>query len=782
MLENWKSQPDSVHPSWQQYFEGASGKVIALSSRHLPKFEPQLLNTSTDRLAAPHTELRTKALSLISSYQKVGHLVANINPLGSSDSTSGLAELELSFHKIEQGDLDEVINIEAGIISREPLAIPLREVIERCQSLYSSTYGIEYMHVPDHTKRAWLEEQIQSRPKSISRAEKKRILRELMFAATFERFLSTKYPHDKRYGLDGAEGVAVTASTILDHAADAFGTQEVVVGSCHRGRMTMLPCVWRKPMSAIFAEFQGATNCAPTAGLAGDVKYHLGQEGKRKTDGGNDVHISLLPNPSHLEVISAVAAGKAFASRSTTKDPSKILSLALHGDAAFAGQGVVYESLGLSKLPSYNVGGTIRVMVNNQIGFTTDRESARSSHYCTDILKYLDIPIFHVNGDDPETLAWASKLAVEWHAKFQCDVVIDVVCYRKYGHNEIDQPSLTQPLMYKKIAELKTPLDQYTEKLIKEGSFTSSEIEEERQHLWDEISRQYSAAQDSFKSGSQNDISEANTSASLVDRSDSKDVVPPMPDVSLSLLMEQLSAIPDDFHVHKTVHRVLEARKSAFTEGTVDWSTAEALAFGSLLQRGYNIRLTGQDVQRGTFSQRHSVLHDQKTGQKWIPLQHLKSNRTKDTQTGNFLAANSPLTEYATLAFEYGHSLIGSNTLTMWEAQFGDFANLAQVVIDNLITSSRSKWELETNLVLSLPHGYDGQAAEHSSARPERFLSLCSEHGTNWPASMEKQLKKCNIQIVFPTTPANYFHLLRRQMLSKHKRREYLSTAEYCLC
>lgn len=477
MLQSWKSQPDSVHPSWQQYFEGNSNQIVPLSPRYLATSDLQPDEVATTQEPASTSELLTKVMSLITSYQRYGHYMADVDPIHLDEVKTSPAELELSYHGLEDADLEKSIQLDSGILFQEATVLSLREIVENCKSLYCATYGVEFVHIPDHAKRAWLQERLRTRPQSIPKVEKKRILQEVMSAATFERFLATKYPHDKRYGLDGAEGVAVTAATILDHAADEFGTEEVVVGSCHRGRMTMLPCVWRKPMEAIFAEFQGATNCDPDAGRAGDVKYHLGQEGNRKTYGGKDVHISLLPNPSHLEVITAVAAGKAYATRSSRQEPSKVLSLALHGDAAFAGQGVVYEFLGLSKLPTYNVGGTIRVVVNNQIGFTTDRASARSSHYCTDVLKYLDIPIFHVNGDDIETLSWVSKLAVEWHAKFHSDIVIDVVCYRKFGHNEIDQPGMTQPLMYRKIAALKPPLDRYIEKLIEDGSFTAAEIE-----------------------------------------------------------------------------------------------------------------------------------------------------------------------------------------------------------------------------------------------------------------------------------------------------------------
>ncbi|KAM0335136.1 hypothetical protein ACHAQA_000176 [Verticillium albo-atrum] len=481
----------------------------------------------------------------------------------------------------------------------------------------------------------------------------------------------------------------------------------------------MLGTVYGKAREAILAEFAGRVRHDMVRGMAGDVKYHLGHDGERITSAGCKVSISLLANPSHLEAVDPVATGKAYATQKIQRDEErkKVMCLSLHGDAAFAGQGVVYETLGLSRLAAYEVGGTVRLIVNNQIGFTTDAHCSRSTPYPTDLAKFVDAPILHVNADDPEAVTWACQLAADWRAEYQQDIVIDLVCYRRLGHNEIDQPTFTQPMMYQKVLSQTASLEMYIDKLIAEGTFTAAEIEAQKQWVWDRLNENFESSKGHISERQHflpawKDLPEPGKVATQAFDPVSTTVDRPV----LNMITTKVNSVPAGFDLHKNLQRILAGRKMSFEDDAVDWSTAEALALGSLLIEGHPVRLTGQDVQRGTFSQRHAVLHDQTDGRTWTPLQNLSEKQA------NFTAANSPLSEFGALGFEYGVTLADPASLVMWEAQFGDFVNNTQVIIDNFIFAGESKWLDRSGLVMSLPHGFDGQGAEHSSARLERFL------------------------------------------------------------
>lgn len=722
-----------------------------------------------------------KLRSLLDAYQTYGHYYANLDPLNISvPSSHNLDKLDPMYHGFSTTDMDKEFQLEQDVLpcfaTDGRRKMKLVDIVAACRSIYTSTMGIEYTHLVDDTQRAWLQERLETgKSTPISRQEKERILEELLQASLFERFEASKFPNDKRYGLDGAEALAPAITTIIDYSADKHGIKDIIVGSCHRGRLTMLPCVYGKSPQAIFAEFQGATASKLLPGMAGDVKYHLGHEGIRTTTDGNHVSLSLLPNPSHLEAIDPVATGKAYATQQLhSKSEDNVMCLALHGDAAFAGQGVAYEILGLSRLPAYNVGGTVRVMVNNQIGFTTNVKSARSTTYCTDLAKYVGAPILHVNADDVEAVVLACKIAADWRARFRTDIFVDLICYRRFGHNELDQPSLTQPEMYAKISAQVPTLEKYIQKLVNEGSFTQEHIDEMKARALERLNEDYHASknyepQDYDHPASWNHLQTPEQLYNDV----SKPISTGVNEDILGMVGKKLTTFQANFAPHKNLQRVVEARKKNFSSGVVDWSTAEALAFGTLCLERNIVRLTGQDVQRGTFSQRHAVWHDQKLYTTTSPLNDLSVDQAP------FVVANSPLGEYGALGFEYGYTLANPNALVMWEAQFGDFTNTAQVIIDNFISSAESKWMQRSGLVLSLPHGYDGQGAEHSSARLERFLALCNEEGRKRPDQFDRQHQDCNMQVAYPTTPANYFHILRRQIYRGYRKRE-LPTSRKC--
>ncbi|ATP13068.1 2-oxoglutarate dehydrogenase subunit E1 [Bartonella henselae] len=692
------------------------------------------------------------ALMMIRAFRARGHLRAKLDPLQLAEKIEDYKELSPEAYGFTPADYERPIFID-NVLGLEYATIP--QMLEILNRTYCSTIGIEYMHISDPVQKAWLQERIEGPNNHIAFTQKgkKEILNKLIEAEGFEQFLDTKYKGTKRFGIDGGEALIPALKEIIK-CGSSLGVQEVVLGMAHRGRLNVLSQVLAKPHRAIFHEFKGGSYKPDDVEGSGDVKYHLGTSADLEFD-GKKVHLSLLANPSHLEIVDPVVIGKARAKQDQLIGPtrtdtlplserSKVLPLLIHGDAAFAGQGVIQETFGLSGLKGYRVAGSIHFIINNQIGFTTNPRFSRSSPYPSDVAKMIDAPIFHVNGDDPEAVVFVAKLATEFRQIFHKPVVIDMFCYRRYGHNEGDEPSFTQPLMYKAIRNHKTTLQLYGDQLIEEGVITVEEIEQQKK-LWRdklevelEASTSYKPNKADWLDGSwtglkaSNNVDEQHSGTTGVDLKTLKEIG------------EKLVEIPADFHVHKTIQRFLNNRAKIFETGEgVDWATAEALAFGSLCLEGAPVRLSGEDVERGTFSQRHSVLYDQENEARYIPLNNLQKGQAL------YEVVNSMLSEEAVLGFEYGYSLAEPRGLTLWEAQFGDFSNGAQVIFDQFISSAERKWLRMSGLVCLLPHGFEGQGPEHSSARLERFLQLCAED---------------NMQVANCTTPANYFHILRRQI------------------
>jgi 2-oxoglutarate dehydrogenase E1 component len=685
-----------------------------------------------------------RALMMIRAYRMRGHLHANLDPLGLEPRPDHI-ELHPSSYGFEESDWDRKIFID-HVLGLEFATI--HEMLALLRRTYCSTIGFEFMHISDPAAKAWIQQRIEGPDKEIAftREGKRAILTKLAEAEGFEKFLDVRYTGTKRFGLDGAESMVPALEQIIKRSG-ALGTQEIVLGMAHRGRLNVLSQVMGKPHRALFHEFKGGSFVPEAVEGSGDVKYHLGASSDREFD-NNKVHLSLTANPSHLEIVDPVVLGKVRAKQDqygcNTEERGIVLPLLIHGDAAFAGQGVVAECFGLSGLKGHRTGGSVHFIINNQIGFTTYPRYSRSSPYPSDVAKMVEAPIFHVNGDDPEAVVFCAKVATEFRQKFQKPVVVDMWCYRRFGHNEGDEPSFTQPLMYKKVRAHPTTFEIYSKKLVEEGLFTESEVKQVvadwRKHLEDE----YEAGQ-SYKPNKAdwldgrwaglrpaNEVEEARRGQTGVDFDRLKEIG------------LRVNEVPEDFNLHKTIRRFLDNRRKAIETGEgIDWALGEALAFGSLVDEGHRVRLSGQDSERGTFSQRHSVLIDQETEARYVPL-----NNIRDGQ-GRYEVINSMLSEEAVLGFEYGYSLAEPNAMTLWEAQFGDFANGAQVVFDQFISSSERKWLRMSGLVCLLPHGYEGQGPEHSSARLERYLQMCAED---------------NMQVANCTTPSNYFHILRRQL------------------
>lgn len=640
----------------------------------------------------------------------------------------------------------------------------LKDIVAACKRTYCGSYGVEYIHIPDREQCDWIRDRIEvPQPFKYSIDEKRRILDRLIWSSSFEAFLAQKYPNDKRFGLEGCETLVPGMKALIDRSVD-YGVKDIVIGMPHRGRLNVLSNVVRKPNESIFSEFSGSS-AAEDEG-SGDVKYHLGMNFERPTPSGKRVQLSLVANPSHLEAEDPVVLGKTRAIQHFNNDEKNHVSamgVLLHGDAAFAAQGIVYETMGFYALPAYSTGGTIHIVVNNQIGFTTDPRFARSTPYCSDIAKAIDAPVFHVNGDDVEAVNFVCQLAADWRAEFKKDCVVDIVCYRKQGHNETDQPSFTQPLMYKRIEQQVPQIDKYVDKLLKDGSFTKDDIDEHKKWVYGMLNDSFERSKDYQPTGKEWLTSAWNGFKSPKELA--TEILPHNPTgvskKELTVIGDSIGGAPEGFTVHRNLKRILAGRQKAIADGkNIDWSTAEALAFGTLCMEGHHVRVSGQDVERGTFSQRHAVYHDQENEQTYTPLQHL----TKDQ--GQFVISNSSLSEFGCLGFEYGYSLSSPNALVMWEAQFGDFANNAQCIIDQFVASGEVKWMQRSGLVMSLPHGYDGQGPEHSSGRMERYLQLCNEEPRIFPSAdkLDRQHQDCNMQIAYMTTPANLFHILRRQM------------------
>ncbi|MFK7839749.1 MAG: 2-oxoglutarate dehydrogenase E1 component [Bdellovibrionales bacterium] len=680
------------------------------------------------------------ALMLIRAYRVRGHMLANLDPLGLKEVASE-EELDPSHYGFSKADYSRQIFIN-GVLGKEYAT--LNDIIEILKETYCSTIGVEFLHLTDPEEKAWVQERIEApRNKTDFTVNGKRaILKRMIAGEKFEQFLHKKYPGTKRFGVDGGEALIPLIEQIMKRGGQ-LGLEEIVVGMAHRGRLNVLANVMGKSFTAIFAEFQGQSSTPDDVLGSGDVKYHMGTSSDRDFD-GNNIHLSLTANPSHLEFVNPVVIGKVRAKqmkRGCAQDTS-VMPLIMHGDAAFAGQGITAETLMISELPGYRVGGTVHIVINNQIGFTTMPKYSRSGPYSTDVAKMLAVPIFHVNGDDPEAVVHVARIATEFRQKFGRDVVIDMFCYRRFGHNEGDEPAFTQPIMYQKIAAQKTALTKYAEQLIEEKVVTQQEFEEMVKEFDGDLDDAFKATEGykpneaDFLAGAWSDMRVASEGPNRGDTSVSEDVI--------QKVGRAVTHIPDGFHINKKLKRVIDARAKMLETGeNVDWAMGETLAYATLLEEGYPVRLSGQDVGRGTFSHRHAIWYDQETNEQYYPLKALKDDEPK------FEAHDSPLSEMAVLGFEYGYSLADPKTLTIWEAQFGDFVNGAQVIIDQFISSGESKWLRMSGLVMLLPHGYEGQGPEHSSARPERFLQKCAED--NW-------------QIVNCTTPANFFHALRRQM------------------
>jgi 2-oxoglutarate dehydrogenase E1 component len=765
LYARYQNEPSLLDPEWRDFFASLDDdRDDVLAEARGPSWAPAngaaLLPavpsgavSEQEALAAARDTLGARML--IRAYRTRGHLAAKLDPLALVTRREH-PELKPKTYGFTKADYDRPIYI-GNVFGLE--FATLREILEILKRTYCGPIGAEYMHISDPEQRAWIQERIEGREVSFTQRGRQAILKKLIEAETFERFLDVKYTGTKRFGLDGGESTVPALEQIIKRGGQ-LGLKEVVIGMPHRGRLNVLANVMGKPYRAIFNEFKGGSAHPDEVEGSGDVKYHLGASSDREFD-ENRVHLSLTANPSHLEIVDPVVLGKVRAKQDQLHDKERkeVLPLLLHGDAAFAGQGVVAECLSLSGLRGHRTGGSLHFIVNNQIGFTTAPRFARSSPYPSDVAKMIDAPIFHVNGDDPEAVVHVTKIATEFRQIFSKPVVIDMFCYRRHGHNEADEPAFTQPLMYQRIAEHPSVVEVYSRRLVDEGLFSRAEIDrmqaEFRAYLEEEF-----AASDAYRPNRADWLDGKWSGIGHAEEGARRGVT----GLDLDLLKEvgrKLTTIPKSFHPHKTIARIIASRRKMIEDGHgIDWATAESLAFGTLLIEGYRVRLSGQDSERGTFSQRHSVLMDQENEKKYTPLKHIAKDQAE------FEVINSSLSEEAVLGFEYGYSLAEPNALVLWEAQFGDFANGAQVVVDQFISSGERKWLRMSGLVLLLPHGYEGQGPEHSSARLERYLQLCAED--NW------QIANC-------TTPANYFHILRRQLHRQFRKPLVLMTPKSLL-
>ncbi len=785
LYARYQEDPGSVDQSWQAFFTGlkdnrddvlreargapwkrsdwpiaANGELVSaldgdwaavethIDSRIKAKAQTGGVEISADQVQQA-TRDSIRALMMIRAYRMRGHLHAKLDPLGIA-ARRDHEELHPASYGFTDADYDRPIFID-NVLGLEFATIP--QMLEILRRTYCSTLGVEFMHISDPREKGWIQQRIEGPDKEITftASGKKAILNKLIEAEGFEKFIDVKYTGTKRFGLDGGESVVPALEQIIKRGG-ALGVKEIVFGMAHRGRLNILAQVMAKPHRAIFHEFKGGSYHPDDVEGSGDVKYHLGASSDRTFD-DNNVHLSLTANPSHLEIVNPVVLGKARAKQDQleTKDATgarertSVLPLLLHGDAAFAGQGVVAECFGLSGLRGHKTGGSIHFIINNQIGFTTNPRFSRSSPYPSDVAKMIEAPIFHVNGDDPEAVVFAAKVATEFRQEFRKPVVIDMFCYRRFGHNEGDEPAFTQPIMYKAIRSHPSTLEIYSRKLIEQGLVTAEDVDRQKADWRAHLEAEFETG-NNYKPNKADWLDGAWSGLTTPISGDERRVGDTGVDRRiLTDIGGRLGSVPADFKVHRTIQRFLGNRGKMIETGQgLDWAMGEALAFGSLMKEGYDIRLSGQDVERGTFSQRHSVLYDQETEERYVSLNHLE-----DGQTTEFEVINSMLSEEAVLGFEYGYSLSEPKTLTLWEAQFGDFANGAQVIFDQFLSSGERKWLRMSGLVCLLPHGYEGQGPEHSSARLERFLQMCAED---------------NMQVAYCTTPSNYFHILRRQM------------------
>ncbi len=777
----FEQDPNSVEPGWRAFFESIGddsdsvNKAVSGPSWERPHWPPmpsdelthaldgnwpaaeKAISSKLNTKAAEHaveapsedsvlraTRDSVRALMMIRAYRMRGHLHANLDPLG-LEPRRDHEELHPGNYGFDEADYDRKIFID-NVLGLEFATI--REMMSILRRTYCDTIGFEFMHISDPAEKAWIQERIEGPDKEIqfTKEGKRAILSKLVEAEGFENFFDIKYPGAKRFGLDGAEAMIPALEQIIKRGGQ-LGLKEICLGMAHRGRLNVLSQVMGKPHRVIFHEFKGGSASPDAVEGSGDVKYHLGASSNREFD-GNKVHLSLTANPSHLEIVDPVVLGKVRAKQDQLNDyieRVKVMPVLIHGDAAFAGQGVVAECFGLSGLRGHRTGGTMHFIVNNQIGFTTYPRYSRSSPYPSDVAKLVEAPIFHVNGDDPEAVVYVAKVATEFRQKFHKPVVVDMFCYRRFGHNEGDEPGFTQPLMYRTIKTHPTTLQIYSKKLVEEGVIGPTESDKMRADWRQRLDAEFEAGQ-AYASNKADWLDgrwAGVKSASEISDDDRRGETAVDAD-RLKWLTERITRVPEGFNVHKTIQRFLDNRRAAIESGdSIDWATGEALAFASLLDEGVPVRLSGQDSERGTFSQRHSVLINQDSEARYLPFNNIKDGQAR------YEVINSMLSEEAVLGFEYGYTLAEPNALTVWEAQFGDFANGAQVLFDQFISAGERKWLRMSGLVCMLPHGYEGQGPEHSSARLERFLQMCAED---------------NMQVVNCTTPANFFHVLRRQI------------------
>ncbi len=732
--------PASVDPELKKFFEGydfavsnANGAVAA--------------NASAEQVSGTHLLKEFGVFRLIRSYRKRGHLIATTNPI--RERKDRHAQLDLPHFGLSESDFDTAFA--AGSFVGMSGA-PLKDILAKLKRVYAGDVGIEYTYINNQDTCEWVENKFEAMmEQELSIDQKKRILQKLNEGVMFEKFLHTKYIGQKRFSLEGGESIIAALDTVINHSADNLSEEEalkeVVIGMAHRGRLNVLANILQKTYEQIFSEFEGNAPADTTMG-SGDVKYHLGFRSNITTPGGNEVNVQLTPNPSHLEVVDPVVAGFARAKADILydKEPDRVLPVLIHGDAAIAGQGVVYELLQMSKLHGYQNGGTLHFIINNQIGFTTDFDDARSANYCTSIAPLVHAPVLHVNGDNPEAVVKAAMLAVQYRQMYNADIFIDIVCYRRHGHNEGDDPSFTQPKLYNVIKKHPNPREVYMQHLLTHGEPDAKKLAKDMEkEFWDQLQEHLDEVKQQPLPYQLQDPEKAWKSLRHSKPEDfDKSPKTSITKAKLDKLFKTIMDIPEGFNPLRKIKKLLDdKRKLHDDKGMIDWATGELLSYASLIAEGHYVRLSGQDVERGTFSHRHSVLHDEETNEQYNRLQNIAKDPTA------FKVYNSLLSEFAVLGFEYGYSIADPNTLTIWEAQFGDFANGAQTVIDQYLVSAETKWRMMSGLVLLLPHGYEGQGPEHSSARLERFLQLAAEY---------------NIVVTNVTTSANLFHLLRRQL------------------